>query len=157
MIFIIIVLLYSVGIIACLRKHKQWELAYDLCSKYAVICIENLSLKGMQKLWGRKVSELRFGEFVKKLEYVASKVGTLIVKVGKWFASSQLCSTCGYKYENVKDLHLRKWTCPHCGQEHDRDVNVAKNILTKGLSILQTKGYDFNGERVFSSLLLEKM
>ena len=121
-----------------LRDNKQWELAYDLCGKYAVICIEDLELKDMQKLWGRKVNDLRFGEFVKKLEYVASKVGTTIIKVSKWFASSQICSNCGYKNEEIKNLRLRKWKCPHCGQEHDRDVNSAKNILTEGLRILET-------------------
>ena len=121
-----------------LRDNKQWELACDLCSKYAVICIEDLELKGMQKLWGRKICDLRFGEFIKKLEYVASKVGTTVIKVGKWFASSQICSSCGYKYEEVRNLRLRKWKCPHCGQEHDRDVNSAKNILAEGLRILET-------------------
>ena len=121
-----------------LREDFQWKLARELCSKYVVICIEDLELKEMQRLWGRKVSELRFGEFVKKLEYVASKLGSIVIKVGKWFASSQLCNHCGYKYEKVKDLRLRKWICPQCGKEHDRDVNSAKNILREGLQILQS-------------------
>jgi len=119
-----------------LRDNFQWEKAHELCSKYAAICIEDLSLKGMAKLWGRKVNDLRFGEFVKKLEYMATKCGCTVIKVGKWFASSQICSDCGYKNEGTKDLRLRKWTCPNCGEVHDRDVNAAMNIRNEGLWIL---------------------
>ena len=119
-----------------LRDNFQWEEAYKLCSKYAVICIEDLSLQGMKKLWGRKVSDLRFGEFVKKLQHMATKCGCQIIKVGKWFASSQICSDCGHKFTGVKDLRLRKWTCPHCGEEHDRDINAAINIRNEGLRML---------------------
>ena len=118
------------------RDDFQWKLAERLCGQYAVICIEDLSLQGMKTLWGRKVSDLRFGEFVKKLQYIATKYGCTVIKVGKWFASSQICSDCGYKYEGTKDLRLRKWTCPHCGTEHNRDVNAAINIRNEGIRIL---------------------
>ena len=119
-----------------LRDDFQWKLAEKLCGQYATICIEDLSLQGMTKLWGRKVSDLRFGEFVKKLQYMATKCGCTVIKVGKWFASSQICSDCGYKNEVTKDLRLRKWTCPYCGTEHDRDINSAINIRNEGIRIL---------------------
>ena len=77
-----------------------------------------------------------FGEFVKKLEYMAKKCGCQVIKVGKWFASSQVCSDCGHKFKGVKDLRLRKWTCPYCGEEHDRDINAAINIRNEGLRML---------------------
>lgn len=119
-----------------LRDNFQWKLSVALCGNYATICIENLSLKGMAKLWGKKIHDLCFGEFVTKLEYMAKKCGCQVIKVGKWFASSQICSDCGHKFTGVKDLRLRKWTCPHCGEEHDRDINAAINIRNEGLRIL---------------------
>ena len=87
----------------------------------------------MQKLWGRKISDLAFSEFVRILKYEATKFGTLIVEVGRYFASSQLCHCCGEKNPQVKDLKVRQWKCPKCGAEHDRDKNAAINILREGL------------------------
>ena len=121
-----------------LRDDFQWKLAKTLCERYATICIEDLSLKGMQRLWGRKICDLRFGDFVAKLGYMAGKYGCRLVKVDRWFASSQQCSVCGYKNDGTKDLRVRKWTCLACGTEHDRDVNAAINVLNEGLRMLET-------------------
>lgn len=120
-----------------LRDDFQWKLAKRLCEQYSIICIEDINLKGMQKLWGRKICDLRFAGFVTKLEYMANKYGCVIVKVDRWFASSQVCSDCGYKNSNTKDLRVRKWTCPNCGEEHDRDMNASINILNEGLRVLE--------------------
>ena len=81
--------------IANQRNDFHWKLANKLCGEYAVICMEDLNLKGMQKLYGRKISDLGFAEFLQKLEYVAYKVGTTIIKIDRFFPSSQLCSCCG--------------------------------------------------------------
>ncbi len=121
-----------------LRDDFQWKLAKTLCERYATICIEDLSLKGMQRLWGRKICDLRFGDFVAKLGYMAGKYGCRLVKVDRWFSSSQQCSVCGYKNDGTKDLRVRKWACPACGTEHDRDVNAAINVLNEGLRMLET-------------------
>lgn len=120
------------------RSDFQWKLAHELCRYNQHIGIEDLNIKGMQKMWGRKVSDLSYGEFVNKLTYVAQKYGTSVVKIGRFEASSQTCSICGYRNKSTKQLGLRTWTCPECGTEHDRDVNAAVNILKiscgKGIS-----------------------
>ena len=115
------------------RHDFHFKLARRLCLEYETICIENLNVKAMQKLWGRKISDLAFSDFVRILKYEASKFGTLIVEVGRYFASSQLCHCCGSKNPQAKDLKVRQWKCPKCGAEHDRDKNAAINILSEGL------------------------
>lgn len=119
-----------------LRNEFHWKTAEALCREYSTICLEDLNLKGMQKRYGRKISDLGFGDFIKILEYVASKNGTRIVKIGRFYPSSQLCHDCGYQNKAVKDTTIREWTCPSCGKHHDRDRNAAKNILSEGLRIL---------------------
>ena len=120
------------------RSDFQWKLCHELCKYYSHIAIEDLNLNGMKKLWGRKVSDLGYGDFITKLEYTSQKYGTIIVKIGRFEASSQICHCCGYKNSGVKNLNIRTWVCPECGIEHDRDINAAKNILDisygKGIS-----------------------
>lgn len=117
------------------RNDFHWKLANKLCGEYAVICMEDLNLKGMQKLYGRKISDLGFAEFLQKLEYVAYKAGTTIIKIDRFFPSSQLCSCCGQQNHQMKDLRIRKWQCS-CGAVHQRDRNAAINILNEGLKYL---------------------
>jgi putative transposase len=115
------------------RSDFHWKLAHELCRRYRFIAIEDLNLNAMKKLWGRKISSLGFSEFVEKLKCVAVKYGTEVVEIDRWYASSQTCSECGYKYGGTKDLNVREWDCPCCGAHHDRDVNAAKNILERGV------------------------
>ncbi len=117
------------------RNDFHWKLANKLCGKYAVICMEDLNLKGMHKLYGSKISDLGFAEFLQKLEYVAHHTGTTIIKVDRFFPSSQLCSCCGQQNHQMKDLRIRKWQCS-CGAVHQRDRNAATNILNEGLKYL---------------------
>lgn len=128
--------------IANKRADFQWKLAHELCRENAYIAIEDLNMKAMQRhnTWGRKVSDLGWAEFVEKLACVAEKYGTEVVKIPRFEASSQICHRCGYKYEGTKNLNVREWTCPVCGEHHDRDINAAINILTiakggKGVSL----------------------
>ena len=69
----------------------------------------------------------------RQLEYKAKWNGRKYIKIDTFYASSQLCSVCGYQNPDTKDLSVRTWICPKCGAEHDRDINAAKNILTEGL------------------------
>ena len=120
------------------RNDFQWKLTHELCKYNVLIAIEDLNLKAMQKMWGRKVSDLGYSEFVNKLEYIAGKYGTTVVKIDRFAASSQICHCCGHKNSEVRNLGVREWVCPHCGTIHNRDVNAAINILNtacgKGVS-----------------------
>lgn len=116
------------------RKDFHFKTALAICGEYALVCIEDLNVKPMQRLWGRKVSDLGFSEFVSILKHEAAKTGANVVEVERFFPSSQLCSSCGYQNHGIKDLRIREWTCPQCGVQHDRDRNAAINILKAGAS-----------------------
>lgn len=117
------------------RSNFHWQLANQLVGKYAEICIENLNLKAMQRHYGRKISDLGFSDFVKILEYKASRTGSRLIKVDRFYASSQECNACGFRNHAVKNLNIRQWTCPVCGEHHDRDRNAAVNILLEATKL----------------------
>jgi len=122
--------------ISCQREDWQWKLAHELCKSYDVICIEDLCLKGWIRLWGRKVSDLALGSFIQKLQYIATKYDTRVVKVVRFYASSHICSACEKKLDRKLLKSERSWTCPCCGVNHDRDVNAAINIKRQGIASL---------------------
>jgi len=107
-----------------LRSDFQWKLAHQLCKQYDYIFIEDLSIEGMKRLWGKKISDLSHSSFINKLTYVASKYGVTVHKIDKWYPSSKTCE-CGCIN---KGLSL-----------HDRDILAARNILRKGISELESK------------------
>ncbi len=84
----------------------------------------------------RNIADVSWSEFMRQLEYKAEWFDKVIVKIEKFYPSSQLCHVCGYKNTEVKDLKVREWDCPQCRTYHDRDVNAAMNILNEGLKIL---------------------
>jgi putative transposase len=124
------------------RKHEDvtnrrsdwfWKLAHELTTKFDVLCFETLNLKGMQRLWGRKVSDLAFGEFLNILEWVATKKGKQVVFIDRWYPSSKTCSHCGHVLKEL-DLNTRQWRCPSCQSVNGRDENAAINIQRVGAS-----------------------
>lgn len=119
------------------RKAYHRRLAYELCGKYTLISLESLNMRWMQRSHGKKVGDYGFSAFLTILKYVASRCGTTIVQIDKWFPSSQLCHDCGFQNREIKDLRIREWVCPVCGRHHDRDRNASKNILQEGLRLFE--------------------
>ena len=118
------------------RNAFQWQLAHQLCRQYDRIFIEDLQLTGMFALWGRKIADLAHGEFVLKLQYVATKYGVTVHKIDRYYPSSKRC-TCGYVNHGLQ-LHERTWVCPECGTVHKRDLLAANNILRQGIAELES-------------------
>jgi len=118
-------------------KRRDWffKLAHDLCDAFDFVGIEDLSLKGMQRLWGRKVSDLAFGEFVEILRHVCQKRGVVLAQVERFYASSKTCSRCGFINDKLT-LSDRYWRCS-CGVMHDRDHNASVNIRDRALSLFR--------------------
>ena len=96
-------------------------------------------MRGMQKLWGRKVNDLAFGEFISKLEHVASKYGATVNRVDRFYPSSKTCTACGYVNQELT-LRDRMWRCPVCGTDLDRDLNASRNIYRRGIADLESAG-----------------
>ena len=121
--------------IANTRKDYLHKVSHEIISENQVIVSENLQIKNMVKNHhlAKAISDVSWYELTRQLEYKAKWNGRKYIKIDTFYASSQLCSVCGYQNPDTKDLSVRTWICPKCGAEHDRDINAAKNILTEGL------------------------
>jgi len=116
--------------VANVRNDWQWKQARMLLLTFDMLVFETLNLRAMQQLWGRKVGDLGFADFVSKAGWMATKLGRELVKIGQWTPTTKRCSSC----RHVQDvpLNVRVFACERCGHTEDRDVNAAKSILEEG-------------------------
>ena len=114
--------------------HKQ---SRQIANAYDCVCIENLNMQAMSQSlnFGKSVSDNGWGMFTAFLKYKLEELGKRLVKIDKFFASSQICSACGYQNSETKDLSVREWICPCCQTHHNRDINAAVNIRNEGMRI----------------------
>lgn len=107
-----------------------------IIKNHDVICIEDLNTKGMLKnhSLAKSISDVSWSMFVSKLQYKADWYGRTVIKIDRWYPSSQVCSNCGHN-DGKKPLNIREWECSNCHTHHDRDINASKNILAEGLRL----------------------
>ena len=115
------------------RADHHWKLAIKLCRQFDIMFFEDLNLRGMKALWGKQVSDLAFGEFLRKLKHQSHKRIRSVLKIGRWTPTTKCCSVCDHKNENLT-LADREWTCPKCHTHLERDPNAAMNILKEGVA-----------------------
>ena len=112
-----------------------WKLAHKLTDKFDYLFFETLNLKGMQRLWGRKISDLAFAEFLKILDFVAEKKGKTVSYIDRWYPSTKTCSECNFAIDKL-GFNERYWICPSCSTKHGRDSNASRVIQKVGASTL---------------------
>ena len=123
--------------IADCRMDNLHKLSRKLINENHVVCVESLKVKNMirhPKL-SKAIADAGWSELVRQLQYKGKWAGRSVVAIDQYFPSSRRCSCCGFTMQKMP-LNVRKWHCPECGADHDRDINAARNIKAAGLAVL---------------------
>jgi len=122
--------------IANQRKDFLHKKSSEIANQYDLVCVEDLDMRAMANKGfrnGKATLDNGYGMLLDMLEYKLHDRGKAIVRIDKWYPSSQVCHCCGTVHPEVKDLSVRRWTCSDCGAVHDRDLNAAINIRDEGV------------------------
>ena len=129
--------------VAKLEKHiadsRKWWIENEslrLAKNYSTIGIEDLNLQGIAKFLrnAKNINDCGYGNFVNRLIQKGEEQGCSVIKVDRYYPSSQLCHCCGYQNHNLK-LSDRTWICPSCGEHHIRDYNASINLKNEAINI----------------------
>ena len=121
------------------RKHYLNDIANEIVNDHDIIVTENLLVKDMfkdkKKAFNKSLSDASLSKLCSLIEWKSKIKGKYYYKINTYYPSSQICSHCGYKNNEIKDLSIREYDCPECGVHNDRDINASLNILLEGLKL----------------------
>ena len=121
------------------RKHYLNEIANEIVNEHDIIVTESLLVKDMfkekVKAFNKSLSDASLSKLCSLIEWKSKIKGKYYYKINTYYPSSQICSHCGYKNNEIKDLSIREYDCPECGVHNDRDINASLNILLEGLKL----------------------
>ena len=120
-------------------KDAYHKLSHYLVKKYDLICMETLDIREMfeQTDYSKKLQNISWYKLVEMIKYKCEWYDKIFVQISQWYPSSKNCNVCGYYNKDLGDE--KRWVCPHCKTQHDRDINAAKNIEQEGFRLLSEK------------------
>ena len=127
------------------RKYYTHKITKELVKENDIIITETLKVKemiekGKNKL-AKHITNSSLSEIIRQLTYKAKWNNKILLQLNTYYESSQICNHCEYKNKKVKDLSVREWECPNCGNKNDRDINASLNIMWEGIKIYYKKKY----------------
>ena len=128
-----------------LKKHLINNLSNIIVKNNDIIALEDLDIKNMYQKHNiaQKLVDIPLYKLIETIKWKAYLLGKKVIQINRYFPSSQECSICGNKNEEVKDLSIRKWECSNCGNIHDRDINASINIMFEGLRKYIKESYSY--------------
>lgn len=125
------------------RKDYLHKVSTEIVKNHDIISVEDLAVKNIMKnhKLAQAMTDVSLGSFYSMLEYKSKWNDKTIIKIDRFFPSSKMCSNCGWINQDLT-LKIREWSCPSCGEKHNRDFNASKNILKQGLKILSGSGIE---------------